>query len=157
MYASFDRMGFINNPTILIFFPQSYSFPVLYWTISIGLICSICLITFSSHWLLLFICFFSLLSVVNTGGIFTGYGWHSQFIEYGFYCIFLGQSSLIHKWLDSVEPCYYILLGLRFITFRILFEPGVGKISGGDPSWWPNLTAMEYHYWTQPSCNTLSW
>jgi len=70
-------------------------------------------------------------------------------------CIFLGQSSFIHSFNTAPSKC--IIYVLRLICFRIYFEPGVGKIVSRDPSWWPELTAMQFHYWTQPSCNTLSW
>jgi len=33
---------------------------------------------------------------------------------------------------------------------------GIVKLTSGDPSWW-NLTALDYHYWTQPLPTVLGW
>ena len=33
---------------------------------------------------------------------------------------------------------------------------GVVKLTSGDSSWW-NLTALDYHYWTQPLPTVLGW
>jgi len=33
---------------------------------------------------------------------------------------------------------------------------GVVKLSSGDDSWW-NLTALDYHYWTQPLPTVMGW
>ena len=33
---------------------------------------------------------------------------------------------------------------------------GVVKLTSGDDSWW-NLTALDYHYWTQPLPTVLGW
>ena len=33
---------------------------------------------------------------------------------------------------------------------------GVVKLTSGDASWW-NLTALDYHYWTQPLPTVLGW
>jgi hypothetical protein len=37
-----------------------------------------------------------------------------------------------------------------------MFMSGVVKLTSGDPSWW-NLTALDYHYWTQPLPTVLGW
>jgi hypothetical protein len=37
-----------------------------------------------------------------------------------------------------------------------MFSSGVVKLSSGDPAW-RHLTALDFHYWTQPLPNVLSW
>jgi hypothetical protein len=44
---------------------------------------------------------------------------------------------------------------LRWLTFRIMLGAGMIKIRGD--SCWRDLTAMVYHYQTQPVPNPLSW
>jgi lipase maturation factor 1 len=33
---------------------------------------------------------------------------------------------------------------------KVTLESGIVKLTAGDASWWPDLTALTYHYWTQP-------
>ena len=37
-----------------------------------------------------------------------------------------------------------------------MFMSGAVKLTSGDDSWW-NLTALDYHYWTQPLPTVLGW
>jgi lipase maturation factor 1 len=45
---------------------------------------------------------------------------------------------------------------LRFLLFRLMFMSGVVKLASGDPTW-SNLTALDFHYWTQPLPTPLAW
>ena len=44
----------------------------------------------------------------------------------------------------------------RWLLFRLMFSSGAVKLLSGDPTW-RDLTALEYHYWTQPLPSPLSW
>ena len=45
---------------------------------------------------------------------------------------------------------------LRWLMFRFMFMSGVVKLLSGDLSWW-NLTALDYHFLTQPLPTPLAW
>jgi uncharacterized membrane protein YphA (DoxX/SURF4 family) len=45
---------------------------------------------------------------------------------------------------------------LRWLLFRFLFMSGMVKLLSGDPNWW-NLTALSYHFVTQPLPTPLAW
>jgi hypothetical protein len=45
---------------------------------------------------------------------------------------------------------------LRWLMFRFMFMSGVVKLLSGDPSWW-NLSALSYHFLTQPLPTPLAW
>src|SRR3989454_3782265 len=45
---------------------------------------------------------------------------------------------------------------LRWLLFRLMFSSGVVKLSSGDPTW-RDLTALTYHYETQPLPLWTSW
>jgi hypothetical protein len=45
---------------------------------------------------------------------------------------------------------------LRFMVFRIMFVSGLVKLLSGDPTW-RDLTALKYHYETQPIPTPLAW
>jgi hypothetical protein len=48
------------------------------------------------------------------------------------------------------------VIAAKFLLFRLMFASGVVKLSSGDPNW-RNLTALAWHYETQPLPNPLSW
>jgi len=45
---------------------------------------------------------------------------------------------------------------LRWLLFRFMFMSGVVKLISGDPNWW-NLSALSYHFLTQPLPTPLAW
>src|SRR5437867_6374616 len=45
---------------------------------------------------------------------------------------------------------------LRWLLFRLMFSSGVVRLASGDPAW-RNLTALRYHYETQPLPTWVGW
>jgi hypothetical protein len=45
---------------------------------------------------------------------------------------------------------------LKLLLFKLMFMSGVVKLSSQDESWW-QLTALDYHYWTQPLPTVIGW
>jgi hypothetical protein len=45
---------------------------------------------------------------------------------------------------------------LRWLLFRFLFMSGMVKLLSADPNWW-NLSALSYHFVTQPLPTPLAW
>lgn len=95
-------------------------------------------------WLALWVLY---LSIVNVGQIFYAFGWESLLLEAGFLAAFLGPPETAPPWL--------VLLGLRWLLFRVEFGAGLIKLRG-DPCW-RALTCLDYHHETQPMPNALSW
>ena len=54
---------------------------------------------------------------------------------------------------------------LKFLLFKLMFMSGVVKLTSGDNCWgwfdhsfhWNALTALDYHYWTQPLPTVFAW
>lgn len=84
------------------------------------------------------------LSYVYAGQAFMSFQWDSLLLEVGFLSIFLTSGSRIIVWL------------FRWLVFRYVFLSGIVKLLSGDPTW-HNLTALEYHFWTQPLPTPLAW
>ena len=84
------------------------------------------------------------LSYVYAGQVFMSFQWDSLLLEVGFLSIFLTGGSRVVVWL------------FRWLVFRYVFLSGVVKLLSGDPTW-RNLTALEYHFWTQPLPTPLAW
>src|SRR5438034_7042434 len=45
---------------------------------------------------------------------------------------------------------------LKLLLFKLMLMSGVVKLTSGDPSWW-NLSALDYHYWSQPLPTVFGW
>ncbi len=84
------------------------------------------------------------LSLVHGGQVFMSFQWDFLLLECGFLAIFLPWGSTIIVWL------------YRWLIFRFMFLGGVVKIVSGDKSW-DSLTALSYHFETQPLATPLSW
>lgn len=57
---------------------------------------------------------------------------------------------------DRVEPPVALIWLSRLLLFRLMFQSGLCKLESGD-EYWRNLTAMTYHYETQPLPTPLGW
>jgi predicted DCC family thiol-disulfide oxidoreductase YuxK len=84
------------------------------------------------------------LSFVYVGQMFFTYQWDMLLIEAGFLAIFLTGDSVIVVWL------------YRLLLFRFLFLAGLVKLASGDATW-QQLTALDYHFFTQPLPSPLAW
>jgi len=84
------------------------------------------------------------LSFTHAGQEFMAFQWDGLLLEAGFLAIFLGGGSRIVVWL------------YRWLVFRYLFMAGVAKLMSGDATW-RGLSALDYHFWTQPLPTPLAW
>lgn len=92
----------------------------------------------------LILCYCLYLSITVAGQDFTAFQWDMFLLEAGFLGIFLTWGSEI------------IVFLYRFLIARFMFMGGVVKLASGDPSW-SNLTALSYHYLTQPLPSPLAY
>jgi predicted DCC family thiol-disulfide oxidoreductase YuxK len=105
------------------------------------------------------------LSLVTVGRDFLSFQWDALLLEAGFLAIFLAPWKLLESpWRVSARlqcapstsaPKTVIWL-LRWLLFRLFFLSGCVKLLSHDPNW-RNLTALEYHYYTQPLPTPLAW
>jgi predicted DCC family thiol-disulfide oxidoreductase YuxK len=84
------------------------------------------------------------LSLFYAGQVFMTFQWDTFLLETGFLALLMSFATVPGIWL------------LRWLLFRFMFMSGVVKLSSGDPSWW-NLSALSYHFWTQPLPTPLAW
>src|SRR5947199_23230 len=57
---------------------------------------------------------------------------------------------------SSVTMSRPALFLLKFLLFKLMLMSGVVKLTSGDDCWW-NLTALDYHYWSQPLPTVFGW
>ncbi|HEY8903734.1 MAG TPA: lipase maturation factor family protein [Chthoniobacterales bacterium] len=93
------------------------------------------------------------MSFVHVGQDWYGYGWEMQLLETGFLGIFLCPLLDGRPFPSSAPPVAVIWL-FRWLIFRIMLGAGLIKIRGD--SCWRNLTALYYHFETQPLPGPLS-
>jgi predicted DCC family thiol-disulfide oxidoreductase YuxK len=84
------------------------------------------------------------LSLLYGGQEFMTYQWDTFLLEGGFLALLLSFAITPGIWLQ------------RWLLFRFLFMSGMVKLLSGDPNWW-NLTALSYHFLTQPLPTPLGW
>jgi predicted DCC family thiol-disulfide oxidoreductase YuxK len=84
------------------------------------------------------------LSYVHAGQDFMSFQWDALLLETGFLAIFLTSGSRVVVWL------------YRWLVVRYLFLAGAVKLLSGDATW-QTLTALDYHFWTQPLPTPFAW
>ena len=83
------------------------------------------------------------ISLCSVGQDFLSFQWDILLSEAGFLAIF-ADTSRVRIWL------------FRWLLFRLMIFSGAVKLLSGDPAW-RNLTALHYHYETQPLPTPLAW
>ncbi len=101
------------------------------------------------------VCWVFYLSLCGAGQDFLEFQWDLLLLETGFLAIWLAP---IRTWrlparLESPRAPRVLLL---WLLFRLMFSSGFVKLESGDPTW-HNLTALTYHYWTQPLPPWTAW
>ncbi len=101
-------------------------------------------------------CWVLYLSLFQIGRVFLGFQWDILLLEAGFLAIFLAPPRLRQRADYDPEPPRVAVWMIRWLLFRLMFASGLVKLLSDDPAWW-NLTALEYHYWTQPLPTWTAW
>jgi lipase maturation factor 1 len=106
------------------------------------------------------------LSLTIAGQTFLSFQWDILLLETGFLSIFLAPWQFWPKELmrrpgssipATASPVSRAgLFLLKFLLFKLLLMSGVVKLTSGDECWW-NLTALDYHYWSQPLPTVFGW
>ncbi len=103
------------------------------------------------------------LSLVSVGRDFMSFQWDILLLEAGFLSIFLAPWRFWApywgdppKFSTSSPPSPTILWLLRWLLFRLTFSSGAVKLLSGDPTW-RDLTALNFHYETQPLPTPIAW
>jgi predicted DCC family thiol-disulfide oxidoreductase YuxK len=150
-----------------------------------GVVFSLLLILGLAPALSLVVLFVFYLSLTIAGQVFLNFQWDVLLLETGFLSIFLAPWRLQPRELllwrrpsafapperDKASPQTFSpvskagLFLLKFLLFKLMLMSGVVKLTSGDDSWgwvnhsfhWSALTALDYHYWTQPLPTVFAW
>ena len=140
-----------------------------------GVVLSLLLIFGIAPALLLATLFVFYLSLAIAGQVFLNFQWDVLLLETGFLSIFLAPWRLWPRdliwWPRAASPATAApvsragLFLLKFLLFKLMVMSGVVKLTSGDDSWgwlnqsfhWSALTALDYHYWSQPLPTVFAW
>ena len=87
---------------------------------------------------------------------FLSFQWDALLLETGLLATFLAAPVRTGGW-DALErPSGLMIWLVWWLLFRLMFGSGVVKLASGDPAW-HSLTALSYHYETQPLPTALAW
>ena len=103
----------------------------------------------------LLVCWIFSLSLSVAGQAFLEFQWDLLLLEAGFLGIWLAP---LRRWRvgAALDPPWVPRALLCWLLFRLMFSSGFVKLASGDPTW-RNLTALAYHYWTQPLPPWTAW
>jgi predicted DCC family thiol-disulfide oxidoreductase YuxK len=96
------------------------------------------------------------LSLATVGRDFLGFQWDNLLLEAGFLAIFFAPLQWLPRAARETPPPRIFLWLLRLLLFKLMFSSGCVKLLSGDPNW-RNLTALTFHYQTQPLPTWLGW
>ena len=95
------------------------------------------------------------LSLVTVGQAFLSFQWDVLLLEAGFLAIFFAPLQLRETFTRASQPSTAFLWLLRWLLFRLIFASGYVKLASDEV--WRNLTALNFHYETQPLPTSLGW
>jgi len=94
-------------------------------------------------------------NVAGIGQEFFRFQWDALLLEVGFAAILVTPFGVMPRYTNRSTSTIGIWV-LRFLIFRLMLESGLVKLLSGDVTW-KNLTALNFHYETQPLPTPLSW
>ncbi len=95
------------------------------------------------------------LSLVTVGQVFLSFQWDVLLLEAGFLAIFFAPLHLRETFTRASQSSTAFLWLLRWLLFRLMFASGFVKLSSDEV--WRNLTALNFHYETQPLPTWFGW
>ena len=138
--AALGTAAYWNLPTVLWLSPSDASLAAVWIA---GSVAALAAVFGYRQRIALTVCLVCWLSLCVAGQDFLSFQWDVLLLEAGFLAIFVDESP-VRVWL------------FRWLLFRLMIFSGLGKLLSGDPSW-RNLTALSYHYETQPLPTPLAW
>ena len=95
------------------------------------------------------------LSLVSVGQIFYDFQWDALLLESTLIAVWLAPWTLGRARGPHNPPRLARYLSW-WLLFRLMFLSGMVKLTSGDPTW-RNLTALTFHYQTQPLPSPVAW
>jgi lipase maturation factor 1 len=105
----------------------------------------------------LFLLWVIYLSLCTVSGPFLSFQWDVLLLETGFLAMFFAPWQWWPRHPARERPPSRLALWLlRWLLFKLMFRSGCVKLTSGDPTW-RDLTALNYHFETQPLPTWIGW
>ena len=154
VYERFGRAAYTQAPTLLWLLGASNL--AIHVVCATGIGAALLLVINRAPHLAAFAAWLLYLSLYTVGGVFLSFQWDILLLETGLLAILLAPRSLSPE-LGSEQPVpRTVVFLLRWLLFRLMLLSGLVKLASGDPAWW-NLTALDFHFETQPLPTWTSW
>ena len=154
IYALLYSNGRYNLLPTLAWVSASDSF--LHALCAVGCLLAALLVIGFAQAYILFALWGAYLSLCIAGQTFFHFQWDVLLLEAGFLSIFFAPLSLWPRPTRERPPSTIARWLLWWLLFRLMFQSGVVKLLSGDPTW-ADLTALTYHYETQPLPTWIGW
>lgn len=102
---------------------------------------------------LLWLCYLSLSVVARE---FLSFQWDALLLESGLLAVFVAPAGWTDPFTSRVDPPRAGVWLFQWLLLRFMLGSGLVKLASGDPTW-RSLTALTYHYETQPIPTPLAW
>jgi hypothetical protein len=145
-----DASGFVRLPSLFWFMHSDAVLVITAWA---GFALSCVVAAGYANAIIMAVLWVLYMSFVHVGQDWYGYGWEIQLLETGFLAIFLCP-LYDGRPFPKYAPPHVIIWLFRWLIFRVMFGAALIKLRGD--SCWRDLTALYYHFETQPIPGPLS-
>lgn len=155
-----DHFAAQTDPVPFRAFPSIYRFApsdgMIDFICATGALSAVLLVAGLAPVVMLVLLWLFYLSLTLIGQVFMGYQWEILLLETGFLAIWYAPLQWRLTLSRLSPPTATIRLLFWWLLFRLMIASGLVKLISNDASWW-NLTALTYHYWTQPIPTWTAW
>lgn len=102
----------------------------------------------------LFVCWVLYLSLLNVGQDFLSFQWDILLLETAILALFIAPWQILARPKDERPPSRVFLFLMWWLLFRLMVSSGAVKLPD---EVWRDLTALTYHYETQPLPTAWGW
>lgn len=106
-------------------------------------------------WLVFPLCWALYLSLVTIGADFLRFQWDALLLETGLAAVFVAPLVVRSARRRDPDPPRLARWILGWIAARLMLFSGVVKLTAGGS--WADLSALSFHFWTQPLPTPLAW
>jgi hypothetical protein len=151
-YSLYGARAYRLLPTLLWFDPSDAALRLVVWA---GIVLSTLLIAGVAQRAVLAGLWVLYLSVTTVGQDFLSFQWDALLLETGLLAMIWAPGGW-RSGAPEAAPLPAVRWLLVFLLFKLMFLSGVTKLLSGDPTW-RHLTALDYHFETQPLPPWTAW
>ncbi len=152
VHSQLGPSGWFEVPTLCWLFGTGAAIAVL---CAVGMAAALCLLCGFAPALCLLAMWACYLSLVSVGQIFFDFQWDGLLLEATLIAVFLVPWRLSRTG-TAYDPPKLARCLTWWLLFRLMFMSGLVKLTSGDPTW-RSLTALSFHFETQPLPTVLGW